>query len=99
LIIRQRTLRCDIYPSSIKEKRCKRHEPNLFYIKIYIGHYFVNRLIVTIFRCFNKLMYILVPVKRYNIYIYDIVIVVSIRVVKILLKMVVFDRNIQRVKN
>jgi hypothetical protein len=34
----------------------------------------------------NKLMYILVLVKRYKIYIYDIVI-------KILLKMVVSDRN------
>jgi hypothetical protein len=41
----------------------------------------------------NKLMYNLVLVKRYKIYIYDIVIVVSIRVDKILLKMVVSDRN------
>jgi hypothetical protein len=41
----------------------------------------------------NKLMYILVLVKRYKIYVYDIVIVASIRVDKILLKIVVSDRN------
>jgi hypothetical protein len=58
-----------------------------------IGHYFVNRLIVTIFRYFSKLMYSLVLVKQHNIYIYDIVIVVSIRVDKILLKMIASDRN------
>jgi hypothetical protein len=39
-------------------------------------------------------MYILVLVKRYNIYIYDIVIADSICVDKILLKMVVSDRNV-----
>jgi hypothetical protein len=38
-------------------------------------------------------MYNLVSVKRYKIYVCDIVIVVSVRVDKILLKMVVFDRN------
>jgi hypothetical protein len=38
-------------------------------------------------------MYILVLLKRYNIYIYDIVIVVSICVDNILLKMVVFTET------
>jgi hypothetical protein len=38
-------------------------------------------------------MYNLVLVKRYNIYIYDIVLVVSVYVDRILLKMVVSDRN------
>jgi hypothetical protein len=38
-------------------------------------------------------MYNLLLAKRYKIYIYGIVIIVSIRVDKILLKMVVSDRN------
>jgi hypothetical protein len=38
-------------------------------------------------------MYNLVLVKKYNIYIYDIVTVVSIRADKILQKIVVSDRN------
>jgi hypothetical protein len=38
-------------------------------------------------------MYIVVLVKRYKIYIYDIVIVVSIRVDKIILKMFDSDWN------
>jgi hypothetical protein len=37
--------------------------------------------------------YYSVTEKRYKIYIYEIVIIVSIHVVKILLKMVVSDRN------
>jgi hypothetical protein len=45
------------------------------------------------FRCFNKSMYILVSVKRYNNYIYDIVIVVSIYFDNVLLKMVVLNET------
>jgi ubiquinone biosynthesis protein UbiJ len=41
----------------------------------------------------NKLMYNSVLVKSYKSHIYGIVIVVSIRADKILLKMVVSDRN------
>jgi hypothetical protein len=52
-----------------------------------------NRGPVIIIRCFNKSLYILVLVKRYNIYIYDIVIVVSICVDNILLKMVVLTET------
>jgi hypothetical protein len=41
----------------------------------------------------NKLIYNLVLVYRYKTYIYGIVVVVNSRVDKILLKMVVSDRN------
>jgi hypothetical protein len=66
-----------------------------------IVHYFVNRLTVIIFRRFDKSMYILILVKSYNIYIYDMVIVVSIRVDNILLKMIFLTETCKgwRIKN
>jgi hypothetical protein len=53
------------------------------------------------FRYFNKSMYILVLVKRYNIYIYYMVIVVSVYVDNILLKMVVLTETCKgwKIKN
>jgi hypothetical protein len=90
--------RCGIYSSSIKEKKCNDTNQIAFRLNINIEHYFDNRLTI-IFRCFDKLMFILL--KRCNIYIYDMVIVTSICVDNILLKMVVLTETCKgwKIKN
>jgi hypothetical protein len=56
--------------------------------KSFLKLYFVNRLVITNCKCFNKFMFFLMLVKRCNIYISNIVMVVSINVDDVLLKMV-----------